>query len=174
MENAEHPSVVKGNWKRCAFLFALLGALMLLLDRWFFPWLGEFSARANCTEIAGINGSVVLFAALFVGLPFSAFAFTVWLGFYSRKILRAGQLPLPDAWVCRDTVPQTGSKVRTRAYLGLATPLFGIAFLSWGVVTFQDFKQNVIDPGLEKHRKSCVVEDNNSLVPTPATARHVS
>lgn len=102
MENAEQPPVVKGSWKRCAFLIALLGGLMFLLDRWFFPWLGEISARANCIELAGINGSVVLFAALFVGLPFSVFLFTVWLGFYSRKILRAGQLPLPDAWVCRD------------------------------------------------------------------------
>jgi hypothetical protein len=163
MERAEHPTVIKGDWKRCMFLIALAGSPALAMHYWFFPWLREFSVRAHCVQVAGINGSVVLFATLFIGLTFVVFAFTIWLAFYSRKILRAGQMPPPGTWVCRDTVPEMGRKVKARAYFGLVTPLFGCACLCWGVVMFFEFKRDLIDPSLEKLRRSCVIEDDNSL-----------
>ena len=169
MEQTTRPSTIKGNPRRCVFLFTGAVGLVLASERWFFPWLREFSARAHCEEIFGYNGSVVLFAALFIGLTFSALVITVWLAFMSLKILKSGQMPHPDARVCRDTVPKTGRSVRYRAYIGLFLPVAGVALLGWGILTFADLKKNLLDPANEKMGKSCVMKDNHSLQRTRQT-----
>ena len=160
MEQARQPSIIKGNPRSCVFLFAGAVGLVLASERWFFPWLRDFSAHAHCEEIFGFNGSVVLFAALFIGVTFSALVIAAWLAFTSLKILKSGQMPPPGAFVCRDTVPKTGRFVRCRAYIGLSLPFAGVAFLGWGILTFSDLKENLLDPAIERTKKTCMEKDN--------------
>jgi hypothetical protein len=52
---------------------AVAGALLIGVAKlWFFPWLSEFSASAQCRTVFGRNGAAVLLYGLFAGLPFSA------------------------------------------------------------------------------------------------------
>jgi len=52
---------------------AVAGALLIGVAKlWFFPWLSEFSASAQCRTVFGSNGAAVLFYGLFAGVPFSA------------------------------------------------------------------------------------------------------
>lgn len=172
MESIREPPVVKGNWKRCALLFGFFGCLIVALYWWFFPLLREFAPQSHCTDVFGINGSIFLFGGIFIGIPLSTFLFTAWLAFYSRRILIEEQFPTSGTWVCRDTVAETGWKAKLRGYIGLSTPLFGLAFLIWGVVAFQDLKYEMIYPGIEKHSSSCDMRDNKSLKYVPALSDH--
>ena len=159
MEQITHPPTIKGNPRRCVFLIALTAGLILVSDRWLFPWLRDFSARAHCEEILGFNGSLVLLAGLFIGLTLGAFVITVWAALISSRILRSGQMPPPGTRVCRDTVPKTGRSVIWRAYFGLGLPLAVIAVVGWGIFTFADLKTHLLDPGLEKAHTTCVMKD---------------
>ena len=147
--------IIKANRKRCVILIALGVGLGIAIYVWLLPWLHDFSARSICVEVAGINGIVLLSAATFIGLPLCVFVVTLWVACYARRMLKSGQFPPPGAWVCRDTVPVTGKKVKIRAYFGLLMPLFGLAILGWGIFTFHDFKHRVLDPGLEKAKAAC-------------------
>lgn len=155
MANTQQPAIIKGNRRRCLLLFVLAGGLGLAMMLWLVPWLEDFTTRAYCVEIAGHNGSVVLFGALFIGFTSIVFLFTLWLASVSGKILRSGQSPPPGAWVCRDTVPVTGRRARTRAYIGFVAPLFGFALLCWGIAQFQDIRERLIEPNLEKLQARC-------------------
>lgn len=116
MTESQHPAIIPGNRRRCVLLFILAAGTGLAALQWFFPWLEGFAARAHCTEIAGYNGSIVLFAAVFVSSTGSVFLFTLWLAYFSGKVLRSVQAPPPGAWVCRDTVPVTaGGRVSGRS-----------------------------------------------------------
>jgi hypothetical protein len=173
MEDTRPARIVKGNPRRCVVLVAIAVAAVLASEKWFFPWLREFSGRAHCEEILGFNGADVLFASLFIGIPFSLFVITVWLAFLSLKILKSGQMPPPGSWVCRDTVPKFGRSVIWRAYVGLTFPSIGIAFLVWGILSFVDLKKNLLDPGRERVSKTCVTK--NSDLPNRSrqtTTRH--
>jgi hypothetical protein len=162
MEDTQQPQIIKGNPRYCVILVAIAVAVVLASEKWFFPWLSEFSERAHCEKILGFNGADVLFASLVIGLPLGAFlALTVWLAFLSLKILKSGQMPPPGSWVCRDTVPKTGRSVIWRAYLGLTFPAIGIAFLVWGILTFVDLKKNLLEPGRERVSKTCVMKDSD-------------
>jgi hypothetical protein len=161
MEDSKPPRLIKGNPRRCIFLVAIAVGLVLVSEKWLFPWLREFSQHAHCEEIFGFNGSDVLFASLFIGLPFGLLAITVWLALASLNILKSGQMPPPGSWVCRDTVPKSGRSVIWRAYLGLTFPAIGIAFLAWGILTFVDLEKNLLEPGRERMRKTCEMKDNN-------------
>jgi len=160
MEDTQQSQIIKGNPRRCAFLVAIAVAAVLASEKWFFPWLSEFSGRAHCEHIFGFNGADVLFASLFIGIPFSLLVITVWLALLSLKILKSGQMPPPGSWVCRDTVPKTGRSAIWRAYLGLTFPVIGIAFLVWGILSFVNLKNNLLDPGRERVSKTCVMKDS--------------
>jgi len=173
MEQITHAPLIKGNPHRCVFLFAMATGLIFASERWFFPWLRDFSARAHCEEVLGFNGGLVLFAALFIGLTLGAFIITVWLALISSRILKSGQMPPPGTWVCRDSVPKTGRSVKWQAYFGLGLPLVGIAFVGWGVLTFADLKKHLLDPGLKKAQRTCVMKHNLTRHRTHQTiARH--
>ena len=161
MEDTQQPQIIKGNPRGCVIVVAIAVAMVLASEKWYFPWLSEFSGRAHCEKILGFNGADVLFASLFIGLPFSFLAITVWLAFISLKILKSGQMPPPGSLVCRDTVPKTGRSVIWRAYLGLTFPAIGIAFLVWGILTFVDLKKNLLEPGRERVSKTCVMKDSD-------------
>lgn len=156
MIESQHPAIIPGDRRRCILLFALATGAGLAALQWFFPWLDDFSARAHCTEIAGYNGSIVLFSAVFVGITASVFLLTLWLAYISGKVLQSGQAPPPGARVCRDTVPVTGRRARVRAGFGLAMPLMGLALLGWGIQSFRDIRDELILPNLEKLQASCV------------------
>ncbi len=172
MEDTQQPRIIRGNPRDCVVLVAIVVAAVLASKKWFFPWLSEFSARAHCEEILGFNGADVLFASLFIGLPFGFLAITVWLAFISLKILKSVQMPPPGSWVCRDTVPISGRSVIWRAYLGLTFPAIGVAFLVWGMLTFVDLKKNLLEPGREQMRKTCAINHNDLPSRSPqATTR---
>ncbi|MGW8229171.1 MAG: hypothetical protein ACWGOW_09735 [Gammaproteobacteria bacterium] len=161
MEDIKLPGIIKGNPRRCMVLVAIAVAFALASEKWFFPWLSEFSTRAHCEEIFGFNGADVLFASLFIGLPCGFLVITIWLAFISLKILKSGQMPPPGSWVCRDTVPKSGRSVIWRAYVGLTFPAIGMALLVWGILSFVDLKTNLLDPGRERLSKTCVMKDND-------------
>jgi hypothetical protein len=161
MEDTRQPQIIKGNPRRCVVLIAIAVAAALAFEKWFFPWISEFSGRAHCEQILGFNGADVLFASLFIGIPFSLLVITVWLAFLSLKILKSGQMPPPGSWVCRDTVPKSGRSVIWRAYFGLTFPAIGIAFLVWGILSIVDLKTNLLGPGRERVSKTCVMKDND-------------
>jgi hypothetical protein len=88
MEDTQQPQIIKGNPRYCVILVAIAVAVVLASEKWFFPWLSEFSGRAHCEIILGFNGAEFLFASLVIGLPLGTFlAVTVWLAFLSLKIL---------------------------------------------------------------------------------------
>lgn len=87
MTGLQTPALIPGNRRRCGVLFVVAVLFGLAALQWFFPWLEGFSARAHCSEIAGYNGSIVLFAAVFIGSTTSVFLFTLWLAYFSMKIL---------------------------------------------------------------------------------------
>jgi hypothetical protein len=159
MEDTKQAQIIKGNPRRCAFLFAIAVGFVLVSEKWFFPWLSEFSGRAHCEEIFGFNGADVLFAWLFIGLTSIFLAITIWFAFTSLKILKSGQMPPPGSLVCRDTVPKSGRFVIWRAYFSLTFPVIGIVFLVWGILTFVDLKKNLLEPGRERMNKTCVMKD---------------
>jgi hypothetical protein len=161
MEDTRQPQTIKGNPRRCVVLVAIAVAAVLASEKWFFPWLSEFSGRAHCADILGFNGADVLFASLFLGLPLTFLVITVWLALLSLKILKSGQMPPPGSWVCRDTVPKSGRSITWRAYVGLTFPSIGIAFLVWGILSFVDLKKNLLDPVRERVSKTCVMNDND-------------
>ena len=161
MEDTRQPLIIKGNPRRCVFLFAVAVGFVLVSEKWFFPWLREFSGHAHCEKIFGFNGVDVLFVWLFIGLTSGVLVITVWFAFTSLKIIKSGQMPPPGSWVCRDTVPKTGRSVIWRAYLGLVFPVFGIVFLVWGIHAYVDLKKNLLDPGRERISKTCVMKDND-------------
>ncbi|MDQ1815399.1 hypothetical protein RBA41_19025 [Massilia sp. CCM 9210] len=67
---------------------------------WFFPWLAAFSATAECSDIGGVNGIVVLNYGLFVGLPLLIAAVVgLVFGIPGFKSLRSGQFPAPGSKV---------------------------------------------------------------------------
>jgi hypothetical protein len=170
MEDTRQPQIINGNPRHCVLLVAIAVALVLASEKWFFPWLSKFSGRAHCEEILGFNGADVLFASLFIGLPFVFLVITVWLAFLSLKIVKSGQMPPPGSWVCRDTVPKTGRSVIWRAYLGLTFPAIGIAFLVWGILAFADLEKNLLEPGRERMSKSCVMTESD----LPQRYRHTT
>ena len=150
--NEQQEQVIKGKPYFCVSLVVTLASSMWALDKWFFPWLSDFSSKAHCEEFFGFNGLSVLFGAIFIGATLFFFVFTCWLFWIENKQAKTGQIPAPGTFVCRDTVVKPYTISKTRKYLLYLTPLLGVGMVIFGVKLFMDIKVDIIDPGLQKSK----------------------
>lgn len=160
--NEQQEKVVKGKPYLCISLVVGLIVSIWVLEKWFLPWLGDFSSRAYCEEVLGLNGSIVLFAGMFIGSAFLFFLFTCWLSWGEYKKAKSGQTPAPGALVCRDTVVQPYTIGKMRRYMLYLVPLLGVGMVILGAKLFLDFKAEVIDPGLKTHEQQCASRYNKA------------
>jgi len=115
-------------------LGGVIGAVLIYLgDAWFFPWLTEFSASAACRTVFGVNGVLVLFYGLFVGLPLLV-AIGIGISFGRRgiRILREGRVPPSGEKVFRPTRIARGAKAKTAGVMQLVAVIPPLALALWG------------------------------------------
>lgn len=118
--------------------FIVIGTLVGLLivfssKNWLFPWIEEFSGSAACREVLGIDGLVVLWYGLFVGLPLHATILViVTLGWRGYKILRDNQVPPAKEKVFKPTKIRRGSEARRIGYIHLSAFLPFLMLTVWG------------------------------------------
>jgi hypothetical protein len=157
------PEKIKGNPRYCFFLISAALVFVFISYRWFFPWLSDYTKRSLCEEVFGINGTIVLFSAIFIVPGLLVLLVTLWMSYYSYRVIKAKQDPPPNAFVCRDTVPTWNRWNKIRAYIALGLPVIGIGLVIMGAVLFAQMKRDVIDPALVEKEKKCV--QSNSTRP---------
>lgn len=112
-----------------------IGAAVLvgISQTWFFPWLREFSASAQCRTVFNLNGLEVLYYGLFVGLPLLV-ALTVGLSFGRRghRILKEGRVPPSGEKVFRPTRIEWGAKAKLVGLTHLVAVVPPLALALWG------------------------------------------
>jgi hypothetical protein len=133
-------------------------ATLLGTKLWLLPWFNHFVETAPCRSILGIDGLIVLWTGIFVGLPLSfsiLMAFT--LGRSGYKILRDQQFPSRNEKVYKPTKIQRGRSAQIIGYLHLCPFIFLFALSIWGSFQIKDMpKQTAQDTKLncEKQTKS--------------------
>jgi hypothetical protein len=131
MESAEFaPTYSAAERGRFVALGLLAGAPLIVAGKlWFFPWI----VTLPCRTVLGIDGAVVLWYGLFVGLPLLAALVT---GFgYARsglRVLREGQFPPAGVKVIRATRIVRGAAARRLGWLQLAAPIPFLIIAAWG------------------------------------------
>ncbi|PVZ71895.1 hypothetical protein [Pelagibaculum spongiae] len=102
-----------------------------------FPWFREFADTVQCQNYlwfdAEVNGAGVMFYGLFVGIP-AMFA-SIGIGMFllrGRKILRAGQDPLPGEKVYFRRRYVFGMTVYAKALLPVLLGVFALMMAFWG------------------------------------------
>jgi hypothetical protein len=86
---------------RVATLVAV-GSVLILNEVWFHPWLRRYLSVADPVLAAARGRHVLLVFVAFVGIVVFLAFFQAW------RIFRAGQFPLPGAFVSRDTPVRRG------------------------------------------------------------------
>ena len=124
------------------YLFVGL-AVIALSEYWLFPAINNFAANSPCLEYFGMNGFVLLWYALFVGIPLASALF-LWslVGRRALRILRGGQVPAKGEKVFRATKIIRGSKAKYTAYALLVYPLIFVAIAVWGYTQAVTFTNN--------------------------------
>jgi hypothetical protein len=129
----------------------LCGLVVLLGTKlWFIPWLNHFVETAPCRSILGIDGLIVLWTGIFVGLPLFLSLLTAFaLGGRGYKILRDQQFPSRNEKVYKPTKIQRGRAAKLIGYLHLCPVIFFFAFSIWGSFQIKDMpKQTAQDTKL--------------------------
>lgn len=140
MEVVEYaPEYTKTERIRITLFAALAGTAVVLVSRlWFFPWLREFSQAAPCRSLFGVNGAVVLFYGIFVGLPLLvAIVIGASTGRRGYKILREGRVPPSGEKVFRSTPVRRGARAKLSGYFQLLSVVPLLALTLWGVAQAQ-------------------------------------
>jgi hypothetical protein len=111
------------------------GAIVVAAQWWFFPWLGEFSSRAQCVELSGMSGVAWLVYGLFVGFPLASAivlgGLAVWRGY---KILRDGRVPPTGEKSFRATRITYGRPAMMWGWLHMTPLAFFLVVSMWGAV----------------------------------------
>lgn len=109
------------------------GALITLSKLFFFPWLKQFSSTAHCQTIVGMNGLVLLWYGIFIGIPLLAGILVAsFMGYRGYKVLRDGQAPPIGEKVFKATRIVRGTKAKIIGYLQLFSFAPFLAFSVWG------------------------------------------
>ena len=128
--------------ERIAILIKLvlwLVPLVLVLQFWFFPFLREYAANANCYDYGPVNGVHLIFFGLFVGLPLTLSVILFALeGPNFIRAFKAGQFPAPNQKVLRLTPYKYGNAARLQVSLFFIIILFLLGLSIWG--GFQAFQ----------------------------------
>ena len=111
-----------------ALWLGIAAALVVAAEFWFFPWLRGWLAVKDEAEL------LFRLRVVFGGLSLCIFAAAAYAFHFGRRVLRAGQWPLPGAFVLHDTPVITGRGVKWRAWgmivwAGLAAALAVFAAL---------------------------------------------
>jgi len=101
-----------------AFVVLLIGGLAIAMELWFKQWFHEYLSVASQTELVARIRSVFTALAVFVT------AVAAWEFWFALRILRAGQWPLPGAFVLRDTPVRFGARARVRGVLVFVAAVF--------------------------------------------------
>ena len=110
------------------------GAIVIISELYFFPWLKEFSSAAQCQTIFGFDGPAVLWYGLFVGMPLSFAALAGGaIGYRGYKILRDSQTPPIHEKVLRPTRIVRGKKAKLFGYFHFLPFSLLLALSIWGI-----------------------------------------
>lgn len=108
------------------------------------PWLLEFSDRAHCVTVFGLNGFELIFFGLFMGVPFIlAIIYGLTLGRRALKVIQARQTPLPTEKVFLKTKIIYGDRAIVRGYVALCFLLALVIAACYGYVPAKGFLSNV-------------------------------
>lgn len=125
-------------------LVAICLPIYLLGEFWFFDWLRDYAANANCHFYGSLTGVHLLFYSLFVGSPLSlVMLILAFEGRRSLRVLRLGQNPLPGEKTLRKTRYKSGWAARVQPGLLLAATIVLIGMSLWGVHQAQRLTQSV-------------------------------
>ncbi|MEQ1534164.1 MAG: hypothetical protein HOO97_02900 [Sideroxydans sp.] len=109
------------------------GALITASKLFFFPWLKQFSSTAQCQTIVGVNGLVLLWYGIFIGIPLLAGILVAsFQGCRGYKVLRDEQAPPIGEKVFKPTRIVRGTKAKIIGYLQLFSFTPFLAFSIWG------------------------------------------
>ncbi|UGB45245.1 DUF4407 domain-containing protein [Frateuria edaphi] len=126
----------RGERIRFALIGIVVGALALgVWKLWALPGIAGFADTAPCRTVFGINGAIVLWFGLFVGLPMLfAIVLAIEPGRHGLAILRDGQYPPRGAKVLRPVRIRRGTSARWIGYLHLLafTPLVAVGIWGYG------------------------------------------
>jgi uncharacterized membrane protein len=118
--------------------------LYAVIEIWFFDWLSEYSANANCYNYGNITGVHLVMYGLFVGLPLLiTFVVVLFEGHRSIKILKLGENPLPGEKVFKKTMYKYGYKARAQPIAVLSFIVFLMVFSIWGAFQAHEITQDI-------------------------------
>ena len=123
---------------------------------WFFDWLAEYAANANCHKYGTITGVHLIFYGIFVFVPLS-FALAIFLveGKRCLKIIKLGQNPLPNEKVFRPTKYKYGAAAKAQPIVIMASIIALLGLSIWG--GFQAHKWT-------RHIKPCAVDKSYNQI----------
>jgi len=130
--------VIRGH-KRCRMILPILwvGAGILIAYRFLYwpqsHWIGDHVDTWHCHNYFGIGGNAFVLALLMWSGPLVAAVVAVLLANCGRKIVQSGEFPSPGAWVCKDTVVETGSTVILRGYWSIVVSVAVLLLVSYAV-----------------------------------------
>lgn len=102
---------------------------------WFFPWLHDFAASAQCRTVFGHSGTAVLLYGVFVGLPgLAGLVVAGTLGRRGIRILRDGRVPPLGEKSFRLTRIRRGGHATLIGYLHVVMFVPFVALALWGSV----------------------------------------
>lgn len=115
---------------------------------WFLPALRAYADTAHCHEVAGINGTALLFYGTMVGFPLLAAILTgAIFGWRGYKTLRDGQFPPQGEKVLQRTPIRRGQQARLIGWLHQFAFLPMLMVACWGYVQAARMASAPIPPG---------------------------
>lgn len=130
------PDIIPASKHGRLFLGLLIAAALGVLALYQFvalPYLMKSLSKTPPVNLPTIKAILIVCASIgaIMGLG---------VGWYGRKIIRAGQYPLANAWVWRDTVIQHGRRARQFGWMHIATGALicllcvGITLILWNMM----------------------------------------
>lgn len=134
MSNGFAPQYSTAERVRLVLILAAIAIpVYLLSELWFFDWLSDYAAIANCHVYGNLTGVHLLFYGMFVGIPASlALLVLSFEGRRSLRVLRLGQNPLPGEKTLRKTRYKYGAAARLQPIGLIAAILFLLGLSIWG------------------------------------------
>lgn len=130
----------KEEWKRFLLLLLVGGFVVLVGEKFLFPWLRQTSAVAHCYSYFGINGAALMLGGVVVIAVGLALVFCVFAFVQSLRAVRHRQFPPPGRYFIQPRRFKYGGVAVARGYIGMA--LTGLVipaalfYTSYGVVPF--------------------------------------
>ena len=161
------PEVTVEEKRRLLLLILLSGLVVLIGNKFLFPWIRHIADVAHCYTYFGVNGFAVFFAGVVLFTVGSMFGVYIYIFCLSVRTVRHKQFPPPGRYFIRPKRFQYGRPALVRGYAamavsGIAAPAF-LLYAAHGVVPIIEKAAN-----LEPSTEECAAEKAaNSVVSAP-------